>query len=483
MNAHSIFKSLSLTVATLTLLSGCSQKAVSDKNEKDTSSKNVESSSKNERPEETGNTIDTSAKSSVGGEIPSSFAENKGSTESAEQNKSASSSQPQGKVNINLNELPDDVPICSVSGTDIKVGDYKRMLRIQQSQANQALIVDPQAKARLLAEAKRLNLSLTDEEKSKLLAAARQQKGQDPKEFQAFLKQSKSTEEQFDNEILQSGLAFKMSNAIIEQSLLPDLVNRELLAQAAKEAGAEKTAQSNYLKFKDSPAYKQLSQQTGLSEAALKGEMLKAEMAKYQLSKLEAQSTVTDAEVKKLYDRHKSELKHGERIRLSTILIAAPENNIGPISSVRNQVLKANPKLSGTELDNTVSQILKQAEQKALILLGQAKGGADFAKLANDNSDDPQTKLKKSGGDMGYIEKKDIIPALGEAVFKLKAGEVLGQIVKSELGYNIYKVTGKEGSGTFKYEEVKPKLEILAKQSNLHTTLGNWLNERRKVTR
>ena len=387
------------------------------------------------------------------------------------------------KVNINLNDLPNDVPICSVAGSSITVGDYKRMMRIQQSQANQAIVGNPATKAKLLEEATKRGISLSNEEKQKLVEAAHHQKGADAKQFQEFLKQSKTTEQQFDNEIMLTGLAFKTSNALIEATLLPDLVNRELLGQAAKEFGGDKTALNKYVNFKKTKNYELLLAQTGLPDDALKDEIIKAETAKVQLAKLESQVKITDADVKKLYDLNKAKFKHGDRIKLSTILIMCPEKDIGPIASVKSQLTKANPKASEKEIDAATANFIDQAKQKALILLGRAKEGGDFAKLANENSNDPVTKLNKNGGDMGFIEKKDIIPALGDLVWKLKPGQLLDQVVKSDLGYNIYKVTAKEPAGALKFEEVKDQLKALAKQAKFQQTMAQWLDQRKKIVR
>lgn len=388
-----------------------------------------------------------------------------------------------GKVNINLADLSNDLPICMVAGNEIRVGDYKRMLRLQQIQANQNIVLNPTVRAQLIAEAKKRNLELTGEEKAKLLEAAHQQKGQSPAEFKEFLKKTNATEAQFDADILQTGLAFKTSNMMIENALLPEMVNRELLAQAAKSSGKEKEAMNFYLSFKHSKQFSQLEQQTGLSQDQIRDEIVKEELAKLQIKTLESKAAVSDAEVKKSYDEHKELFKHDERIRLSTILIACPEHDIGPIQSVRNQVIKANPKLEGKQLDDAVNQVMEAAKQKALILLGQAKGGTDFGKLANENSNEPLTVAKKNGGDMGFIDKRAMIPALADPVFKLKSGQVLDQIVKSELGYNVYKCTGKEAPGYLKYQDVKPQLEALSKQAKLQQVIANWLNDRRKIVK
>lgn len=387
-----------------------------------------------------------------------------------------------GKVNISLLDLPDDIPICTVAGTDIKVAEYKRMLRIQEIQTNQAIATDPMTRARFLQEAQRLNVTLTPDEKTRLVQAARQQK-KDPKEFQEFLKQSNATEQQFNDEVLATGLAFKTSNMLIEQSLLNDLVNRALMAQAAQESGGEKEALNKYLAFKRTPQYDMLLKQTGLSADSLKEEMVRAELAKTILGKIENQTKVSDAEVRKVYEANKKALKHDERIRLSTILIACPEKTMGPILGVRDQVAKAHPKLSGKDLDDEVLKTTKGAEQKALICMGQAKGGADFAKLANENSADPMTHAKKNGGDVGFVEKKNLIPNLANVLWELKPGQVLPQVVKNELGFSVYKVTGREPAGPVNYEDVKPRLEVMARQSKLQQSLAQWLTNRRKIVR
>ncbi len=472
------YKDAVLLVASLALLSSCAKEPdkTSSKDHETKQEDNLKNASSSENAGE-------KASSEKDGAEKAESGKEKGSDKDSSAKAGGTDLTDLGKVNINLADLASDLPICSVGGNEIKVGQYKHMLRIKQTQANQAIVLDPGTKAGLLAEAEKRGISLNALEKSKLLDAARQQKGADPKEFQSFLKQTNTTEQQFDQEVLKTGLAFKVSNALIESSLLPELVNRELLAQAANESGAEKTAMNKYLSFKNTQAFDQLKQQTGLSQDSLKEEIVKAEMAKLQLEKLESQVKVTDADVKKLYDANKEQFKHGDRIKLSTILILCPEKDIGPIGSVKTQLKKAKPDLSEKELDAQVAQYKEAAAQKCGELLGQLKAGADFAKLANENSNDPLTVQKKNGGDAGFIEKKDLVPALADALWKLKPGELLKQTVKSDLGYTIYKVTGKEGAGYLKYDDIKDKLQLLAKQAKLQDYLAQWLDKRKKTVR
>lgn len=497
MNSSKTQQTMVTTIAALALLCSCGQKKEGESSSSskspdnksatstDTASKTDGSSTASGTGTDTGTASSTdtgTASSTATDTTTNTIASNPattGTTTGAPPATTGAADQAAVPNKVDLNKLPNDVAICSVAGNEIKVADYKRMLRISQIQMNQKIVTDPITKAGLVQQAQRLGIELSPDEKSRLLDAAHKEKGADPKQFQAFLKSANATEKQFDDEVLQSGLAFKASNAILERTLLGDLVNRELLAQAAKESGGEKEAMNQYFAFKQSKNYDAILQQTSLAPDALRDEMVKANLAKFQLSKLESQVKVSDAELKKIYEANKKQLKHGERVRLSTILILCPEKDIGPVGSVRTQIMRSNPKLTGTELDTAVAQYMEQAKQKALILLGQAKSN-DFAKLANENSMDPDTMAKKNGGDMGFLERAQIIKPLGDEVWKLKAGEVMPQVVKSDLGYNIYKLTAKEGPGELKFDEVKGLLSMQAKQAKLQQTLAQWLDGRRK---
>jgi parvulin-like peptidyl-prolyl isomerase len=65
----------------------------------------------------------------------------------------------------------------------------------------------------------------------------------------------------------------------------------------------------------------------------------------------------------------------------------------------------------------------EEARKKALDVLKQARGGADFVKLVKENSDDETSKDKD--GDFAVLRLKDNIPeAILKAAFALKQGEI-----------------------------------------------------------
>ena len=92
----------------------------------------------------------------------------------------------------------------------------------------------------------------------------------------------------------------------------------------------------------------------------------------------------------------------------------------------------------------------EQAKAKAEGLSAELKNGADFAKLAKENSDDSATAGK--GGDLGAIKKVGTgIPAdIKTAIFALKPGEVSSPI-RQPAGFYIFKV---ESIRTVPFQEV-----------------------------
>jgi protein-export membrane protein SecD len=83
----------------------------------------------------------------------------------------------------------------------------------------------------------------------------------------------------------------------------------------------------------------------------------------------------------------------------------------------------------------------KNAEKRAIDVLGKVVSGGDFAALAKDYSEDEQTK--SNGGDQGWITD-NTNPELVSIASKLKVGEVTKDITKITNGYIILKLDEKK---------------------------------------
>lgn len=98
--------------------------------------------------------------------------------------------------------------------------------------------------------------------------------------------------------------------------------------------------------------------------------------------------------------------------------------------------------------------------------------GGDFAQLAKENSKD--TGSGANGGDLGWFGKGAMVAEFEQAAFSQKIGEI-GEIVKSQFGYHIIQVLGKQ------------ELPVTDSQyqQNQETAFTNWLKttkESAKIT-
>ena len=106
-----------------------------------------------------------------------------------------------------------------------------------------------------------------------------------------------------------------------------------------------------------------------------------------------------------------------------------------------------------TEAD--MSMIMVSEEALATKLKGEIDGGADFAALAKEHSEDP--KAKDTGGAMGTLNLQQLPPMLKDPVSKAKDGEVVGPI--NLMGkFAVIKVN-KVVSSVTPFEEVKDSLK------------------------
>lgn len=92
---------------------------------------------------------------------------------------------------------------------------------------------------------------------------------------------------------------------------------------------------------------------------------------------------------------------------------------------------------------------------KAEDLLKQIRGGADFAKLAQENSTDKANA--KEGGDLGWVFRGQGEPAFDAAAFALKPGEV-SSVVETTYGYHIIKCEGHEPAKVRSLDQVRDEI-------------------------
>jgi peptidyl-prolyl cis-trans isomerase C len=142
---------------------------------------------------------------------------------------------------------------------------------------------------------------------------------------------------------------------------------------------------------------------------------------------------VTEEDAQKYYQENPNEFETPEKVRVSHILIKP--KYIDP-----NVVPNADP-----------NEAKAAAKAKAEDLLKQIKDGADFAELAKANSDCPSAP---KGGDLGFFPRGETTPAFEKAAFELQVGQI-SDVVETEYGYHIIKVTGHKDASKTSFEDAK----------------------------
>jgi len=109
----------------------------------------------------------------------------------------------------------------------------------------------------------------------------------------------------------------------------------------------------------------------------------------------------------------------------------------------------------------------KASRAKIEGLLARVRAGEDFAKLADEFTEDPSGKGK--GGDLGWFGRGMMVKPFEDAAFALKPGEVSG-VVESQFGFHIIKLEERRPAGSG--EEVHAR-HILVRFNNAPRNPGS----------
>ena len=102
------------------------------------------------------------------------------------------------------------------------------------------------------------------------------------------------------------------------------------------------------------------------------------------------------------------------------------------------------------------AHILVATEEKAKDIIAQLGKGADFAKLAKENSTDPSAK--ENNGDLGWFKKTDMLPEFSDAAFALKPGQITQTPVHTRFGWHVIKAEGTRTAPPPTIDEVRDEL-------------------------
>ena len=191
---------------------------------------------------------------------------------------------------------------------------------------------------------------------------------------------------------------------------------------------------------------------------------------------------------KELIKRHMTMAQFEEEQRLDILNTKTVQAEVEPRLAVTEQELdafyKSNPDQFKEQEAVRASHILfgvakdaapaakEAARTEAEGVLKRAKAGEDFAALAKQYSKDPGSAAV--GGDLNFFPKGQMVPAFDAAAFALKTGEI-SNLIETEFGFHIIKLTDKRAGRIVPLAEVKPRLEEFLKQRKQQELVQQYL--------
>jgi peptidyl-prolyl cis-trans isomerase D len=203
-----------------------------------------------------------------------------------------------------------------------------------------------------------------------------------------------------------------------------------------------------------------------VNEFKKRNEKVKVAVVSFPADKFREGLVASDAEVNKYFDDHKDAFKIPEKrkVRYLTIDQEAMRQKATVTGQQIERAYNDNIQQYSTPEQIRASHILLKTEGKddaavkkqAQELLARVKAGADFAELAKKNSQDESSAVK--GGDLDFFGKGQMVPEFDKVAFSMKPGEI-SDLVKSQFGYHIIKVTDKRPATTRTLPEVRAQIE------------------------
>lgn len=176
--------------------------------------------------------------------------------------------------------------------------------------------------------------------------------------------------------------------------------------------------------------------------------------------------TIIDADVAAYFESHTAEYRVSEQRKVRYLLLDRDQARqkvsvpAGDIVRYYNdnlqqyqtpEQIRASHILLKTEGKDEAT-VRKQAED----VLAQVKGGADFAELAKKVSEDDGSKA--TGGDLDFFSRGRMVAEFDTAAFAMKPGQT-SDLVKSQFGFHIIRVTDTRAAVTRTLDEVRPQIQ------------------------
>lgn len=244
---------------------------------------------------------------------------------------------------------------------------------------------------------------------------------------------------------------------MLQRQALENLINRQLLQQAAKREklevapeAVEERVTTISAQFPSPEMLKERLAAVGISEETFRQQITQTlEIEKLLDIHTPLEAEVTGEEVETFYTSNPNNFREPERVQTSHILIS-----IGP--------------------EDTDEQ-KEQKRQRLAEIKTKIEEGADFAEMAREHSACPSGS---KGGDLGLFGRGQMVKPFEEVAFTLPTGAV-SDIVETQFGYHLIKVTDHQEARVIPVEEAREKIENFLKNQRREQLIIQYLGELR----
>lgn len=230
----------------------------------------------------------------------------------------------------------------------------------------------------------------------------------------------------------------QMVQGQMQQMVMGDLISKALFINAANKEGFE--APEAEIEEKMAEISKTLPEGVNIEEYAAK--------AGVDLSRIKSQIS-DDIKIRQLFDQVTDGIEKPEESSVKTYYDENPDQFKEKESASASHILISTKDIT----DEAEIAAKKKSAEDIRAQLTEAKG-ENFAELAGTHSDCPS---KAEGGNLGEFGKGQMVPEFEKAVFEQEVG-VIGDLVKTDFGFHIIRVTDRKEAKTLSYDEVKEDL-------------------------
>jgi peptidyl-prolyl cis-trans isomerase D len=214
-----------------------------------------------------------------------------------------------------------------------------------------------------------------------------------------------------------------------------------------------------------------------------RNEKIKAQVVTFTADRFREGVQASDQELAQYFEGHKEQFRVGEKRKIRFIAVDPQKIrervNVSPQDAER--YYNQNVEQYSTPEQIRASHILLKTEGKdeatvrkrAEEVLARVRAGEDFATLAREYSEDEASKDR--GGDLDFFPRGRMVPEFDQVAFSMQPG-ITSDLVKTQYGFHIIKVTDRRAPTQRPFEEVKDQIVEQLKFERAQTLASDTVN-------